>query len=127
MMKRGGEEEVLSSSLSSYVLSVSPEEEQSRDINTDSDVDSMKEPDWQKSLIAVTTEKEEDSGMTESRVSKAKLVASMSSSKVSPLRDLSTNWTGMRVAARRRRAGRRSRAAPCPRSSWCTTSTRAVC
>ena len=75
---------------------MSPEEEQSRDINTDSDVDSMKEPDWQKSLIAVTTEKEEDSGMTESRVSKAKLVASMSSSKVSPLRDLSTNWTGMR-------------------------------
>ena len=71
MMKRGGEEEVLSSSLSSYVLSVSPEEEQSRDINTDSDVDSMKEPDWQKSLIAVTTEKEEDSGMTESCVSKA--------------------------------------------------------
>ena len=70
-MKRGGEEEVLSSSLSSYVLSVSPEEEQSRDINTDSDVDSMKEPDWQKSLIAVTTEKEEDSGMTESCVSKA--------------------------------------------------------
>ena len=70
MMKRGGEEEVLSSSLSSYVLSVSPEEEQSRDINTDSDVDSMKEPDWQKSLIAVTTEKdyEEDSGMTESCV-----------------------------------------------------------
>ena len=66
-MKRGGEEEVLSSSLSSYVLSVSPEEEQSRDINTDSDVDSKKEPDWQKSLIAVTTEKdyEEDSGMTE--------------------------------------------------------------
>ena len=73
MMKRGGEEEVLSSSLSSYVLSVSPEEEQSRDINTDSDVDSKKEPDWQKSLIAVTTEKdyEEDSGMTESCVSKA--------------------------------------------------------
>ena len=122
-MKRGGEEEVLSSSLSSYVLSVSPEEEQSRDIDKDSDVDSKKEPDWQKLLIAVTTEKdyEEDSGMTESRVSKAKLVASMSSSKVSPLRDLSTNWTGMRVAARRRRAGRRSRAAPCPRSS------RAVC
>ena len=77
MMKRGGEEEVLSSSLSSYVLSVSPEEEQSRDIDKDSDVDSKKEPDWQKSLIAVTTEKdyEEDSGMTESRVSKAKLVA----------------------------------------------------
>ena len=103
-------------------LSVSPEEEHSRDIDKDSDVDSKKEPDWhQKSLIAVTTEKdyEEDSGMTESRVSK--LVASMSSSKVSPLRDLSTNWTGMRVAARRRRAGRRSRAAPCPRSS------RAVC
>ena len=101
-------------------LSVSPEEEQSRDIDKDSDVDSKKEPDWQKSLIAVTTEKdyEEDSGMTESR---AKLVASMSSSKVSPLRDLSTNCTGMRVAARRRRAGRRSRAAPCPRSS------RAVC
>ena len=121
-MKRGGEEEVLSSSLSSYQCR-SPEEEQSRDIDTDSDVDSKKEPDWQKSLIAVTTEKdyEEDSGMTESRVSKAKLVASMSSSKVSPLRDLSTNWTGMRVAARRRRAGRRSRAAPCPRSS------RAVC
>ena len=45
MMKRRGEEEVLSSSLSSYVLSVSPEEEQSRDINTDSDVDSKKEPD----------------------------------------------------------------------------------
>ena len=104
-------------------LSVSPEEEQSRDIDKDSDVDSKKEPDWQKSLIAVTTEKdyEEDSGMTESRVSKAKLVASMSSSKVSPLRDLSTNCTGMRLAARRRRAGRRSRAAPCPRSS------RAVC
>ena len=77
---------------------MSPEEEQSRDIDTDSDVDSKKEPDWQKSLIAVTTEKdyEEDSGMTESRVSKAKLVASMSSSKVNPLRDLSTNWTGMR-------------------------------
>ena len=49
---------------------MSPEEEQSRDIDTDSDVDSKKEPDWQKSLIAVTTEKdyEEDSGMTESRV-----------------------------------------------------------
>ena len=96
-MKRGGEEEVLSSSLSSYVLSVSPEEEQSRDIDKDSDVDSKKEPDWhQKSLTAVTTEKdyEEDSGMTESRVSKAKLVASMSSSKVSPLRDLSIIWTG---------------------------------
>ena len=109
---------------------MSPEEEQSRDIDTDSDVDSKKEPDWhQKSLIAVTTEKdyEEDSGMTESRVSKSELVASMSSSKVSPLRDLSTNWTGMRVAARRLRAGRRSRAAPCPRSLWCTTSTRAVC
>ena len=85
-MKRGGEEEVLSSSLSSYVLSVSPEEEQSRDIDKDSDVDSKKEPDWQKSLIAVTTEKdyEEDSGMTESRVSKAELVASMSYSKVRP-------------------------------------------
>ena len=98
---------------------MSPEEEQSRDIDKDSDVDSKKEPDWQKSLIAVTTEKdyEEDSGMTESRVSKAKLVASMSSSKVSPLRDLSTNWTGMRLAARWRRAGRRSRAAQCPRSS----------
>ena len=52
---------------------MSPEEEQSRDIDTDSDVDSKKEPDWQKSLIAVTTEKdyEEDSGMTESCVSKA--------------------------------------------------------
>ena len=101
---------------------MSPEEEQSRDIDKDSDVDSKKEPDWQKSLIAVTTEKdyEEDSGMTESRVSKAKLVASMSSSKVSPLRDLSTNCTGMRVAARRRRAGRRSRAALCPLRSWCT-------
>ena len=37
----------------------------------------------------------EDSGMTESRVSKAELVASMRSSKVSPLRDLSTNCTGM--------------------------------
>ena len=53
---------------------MSHDEEQSRDIDTDSDVDSKKEPDWhQKSLIAVTTEKdyEEDSGMTESCVSKA--------------------------------------------------------
>ena len=67
-MKRGG-----GSVLQPQLLSVSPEEEQSRDIDTDSDVDSKKEPDWQKSLIAVTTEKdyEEDSGMTESCVSKA--------------------------------------------------------
>ena len=47
-MKRGGEEEVLSSSLSSYQQSVSPEEEQSRDIDKDSYVDCKKEPDWQK-------------------------------------------------------------------------------
>ena len=67
-MKRGG-----GSVLQPQLLSVSPEEEQSRDIDKDSDVDSKKEPDWQKSLIAVTTEKdyEEDSGMTESCVSKA--------------------------------------------------------
>ena len=66
--RRGG-----GSVLQPQLLSVSPEEEQSRDIDKDSDVDSKKEPDWQKSLIAVTTEKdyEEDSGMTESCVSKA--------------------------------------------------------
>ena len=66
--RRGG-----GSVLQPQLLSVSPEEEQSRDIDTDSDVDFKKELDWQKSLIAVTTEKdyEEDSGMTESCVSKA--------------------------------------------------------
>ena len=69
MRRRGG-----GSVLQPQFLSVSHDEEQSRDIDTDSDVDSKKEPDWhQKSLIAVTTEKdyEEDSGMTESCVSKA--------------------------------------------------------
>ena len=51
--RRGG-----GSVLQPQLLSVSPEEEQRRDIDKDSDVDSKKEPDWQKSLIAVTTEKD---------------------------------------------------------------------